>query len=179
MSRILLKTERLLLRRWRSQDLPAFAAMCSDPETMQFIGSGSTRTVEQTKRAVINFEREWDEKGFGLFALELLETNAFIGFTGLSEPTFLPEVMPVVEIGWRIQRTHWGHGYATEAARAALDFGLIDLELPNIISIFQVENEASRKIVSKIGMRFDRQTIDPTCDRVVEVYRLSNRNNPS
>ena len=168
-----LKTERLLLRRWRAEDLNAFAEMCSDPEVMQFIGSGATRSFQQTERAIETFELEWEERGFGLFAVEVLDDNKFIGFTGLSQPAFLPEIMPTVEIGWRLAREQWGRGYATEAARAALEFGLVDLELPNIVSVFQIENEASRNVIRKLGMHFDRRTGDPTCNRAVEVYRIS------
>ncbi|MGB7373298.1 GNAT family N-acetyltransferase [Pontixanthobacter sp.] len=173
MTSISLKTERLLLRRWRAEDVEPFAAMCADPKVMQFIGSGATRSLEQTEKSIEVFERQWEEKGFGLFAIEVLDESAFIGFTGLSEPSFLPEIMPAVEIGWRLSREHWGQGYATEAAREALEFGLKDLDLPDIVSIFQIENEASRNVIVKLGMHFDRRTNDPTCDRVVEVYRKS------
>lgn len=173
MTRISLKTERLLLRRWCSDDIEPFAAMCLDPEVMRFIGAGNTRTRQQTEKSIEAFEREWDEKGFGLFAVELLQKKTFIGFTGLSEPTFLPEIMPAVEIGWRLARKNWGRGYATEAAQAVLEFGLENLRLPAIVSIFQIENAASRNVIEKLGMLFDRQTLDPTCNRSVEVYRKS------
>lgn len=173
MTGISLRTERLLLRRWRSEDVEAFAAICRDPKVMQFIGSGATRSLQQAEKSIETFECQWEERGFGLFAVEVLDDNAFIGFTGLSEPSFLSEIMPTVEIGWRLAREHWGRGYATEAARAALKFGLEDLGLPDIVSIFQIENEASRNVIRKLGMHFDRRTNDPTCNRVVEVYRKS------
>lgn len=168
-----LRTERLLLRRWRFDDIEPFAAMCRDPEVMRYIGAGNTRTRQQTEKSIEAFEREWDERGFGLFAVEILENKAFIGFTGLSEPTFLPEIMPAVEIGWRLAREHWGRGYATEAAKAALKLGMEDLRLPAIVSIFQIENAASRNVIEKLGMHFDRQALDPTCNRLIEVYRKS------
>ena len=101
----------------------------------------------------------WEEKGYGLFAVELL------GFTGLAEPAFLAEIMPAVEVGWRFARQSWGNGFATEAARAALDFGLVKLGIPEIVSIHQVDNHASGRIVQKLGMRFDRDTLDQTCGR--------------
>ena len=164
-------TERLLLRRWKDDDLDAFAAMSADCEVMRFIGDGGTRTREQCARTIRNFELEWDEKGYGLFALELRDSGEFIGFTGLSDPEFPPEVMPAVEIGWRLARAHWGKGYATEAARAALAFGLEDRALPAIVSIFQAGNDGSRRIIENLGMERDRLTIDPTCGRPVEVYR--------
>lgn len=166
-----LRTDRLLLRRWRPDDLDPFASLCRDPEVMKFIGPGKIRNRQQTKKSIEAFEQEWQEKGFGPFAVELLESRSFIGFTGLSTPTFLPEIMPAVEIGWRLARDHWGQGYATEAAQASLKFGLEYLRLPAIVSIIQRDNKASRKVIKKIGMCFDRETRDPSCGRAVEVYR--------
>jgi len=166
-------TSRLLLRRWRGEDIEPFAAMCSDPEVMRYIGSGDTRTREQAAAAILTFETMWEEQGYGLFAVELLGSEQLIGFTGLAEPTFLPEIMPAVEVGWRFARQSWGNGFATEAARAALDFGLVKLELPEIVSIHQVDNRASGRIMQKLRMQFDRETLDQTCGRLVRVYRTS------
>jgi RimJ/RimL family protein N-acetyltransferase len=165
-------TARLLLRRWRFEDLEPFAAMCSDPEVMRYIGSGSTRSYEQAAASVRTYEAQWEEKGYGLFAVELLASNHLIGFTGLADPDFLPEIMPAVEVGWRFARQAWGHGYATEASRAALEFGLETLGIPEIVSIHQAENSASGRIMQKLGMRFDRETLDPSCGRLVHVYRI-------
>ncbi len=99
--------------------------------------------------------------------MELRATGELIGFTGLAVPEFLPEVMPAVEIGWRLGRPSWGQGLATEAAREALRFGLIDRGLERIISIAQVGNDASERIIGKLGMRLEQETVDPTCDRLV------------
>lgn len=173
MSKPVITTSRLLLRRWRSDDVEPFAAICSDPEVMRYIGSGDTRTREQAAAAILAFEWEWEEKGCGLFAFEVLGSNHLIGFSGLAEPTFLPEIMPSIEVGWRFARQSWGNGFATEAARAALDFGLVKLGMPEIVSIHQVGNHASARIMQKLGMRFDRETLDQTCDRLVRVYRTS------
>lgn len=164
-------TERLLLRRWRAEDVAPFAAICGDPEVMRFIGAGATRTPAQAAASIRGFERAWDAQGYGLFALERREGGELIGFTGLSDPTFLPEILPAVELGWRLARASWGRGYATEAARAVLDFAERELGLRGIVSVFQSENAASARIVRKLGMRFERQTRDPSCGRLVEVYR--------
>lgn len=168
-----IRTRRLLLRRWRAEDVEPFAAMGRDREVMRYIGSGATRTHEQAVLSVQAFEREWEEQGYGLFAVELLDGARMIGFTGLAHPTFLPEIMPAVELGWRFSRSSWGKGYATEAAGAALDFALVQLRLPEVVSIFQAENHASARIVRKLGMRFDRETVDPTCGRLIEIYRAT------
>jgi len=173
MSKPEIRTSRLLLRRWRDEDLDPFAALCADPEVMRHVGSGGTRTHEQAAAAIGAFESIWDEKGYGLFAVELRRNRRLIGFAGLSEPTFLPEIMPAIEVGWRFARQAWGNGYATEAARAALDFGLATLRIPEIVSIHQLENHASARIMQKLGMRFDREVLDRTCGRWVNVYRTS------
>jgi len=171
MSQPSLNTERLLLRRWREADIEPFAAMCSDPEVMRYVGSGATRPSAKAQASIQAYEREWDQKGFGLFAVERLEDGRFLGFTGLTVPSFLPEVMPTVEIGWRFASQTWGNGYASEAAQAALNFGLQTLGLPAIVAIYQTENRASERIMEKLGMRFDRDAIDPTCGRSIRVYR--------
>lgn len=167
-----LKTNRLNLRRWRKEDHGPFAAICADPEVMQFIGDGSTRTAEQASRGIAHFENEWEEKGYGLFAVELRETNELIGFTGLTHPDFMPELLSSVEIGWRFGKRHWGKGYATEAAVEALAFGIRTPAIVEIVSICQLGHIASTRIMQKIGLKFDRRMIDPTCNRKVEVYRL-------
>ena len=164
-------TDRLLLRRWSAQDVEPFAAICSDPEVMRHIGTGATLSAAQAGASIDRFERAWDENGYGLFAVDLRESGRMIGFAGLSQPDFLPEIMPAVELGWRFARESWGNGYATEAARAALEFALGDRGIEAIVSIFQRENRASAGIVRKLGMRFDRETRDPTCGRAVEVHR--------
>jgi RimJ/RimL family protein N-acetyltransferase len=168
-----IRTSRLLLRRWRAEDVEPFAAICGDPEVMRYISSGTIRTHEQSALSVQAFERAWEENGYGLFAVELAGRDQMIGFTGLASPNFLPEILPTVELGWRFARSVWGNGYATEAARAALDFALVQLQLPEVVSIYQADNHASARIVQKLGMRFDRETVDPTCGRSIEVYRAT------
>lgn len=166
------ETDRLLLRRWLDTDRAPFAEICADPEVMRYIGNGSTRTAEQASKAITKFESEWVEKGYGLFAVEQKKTGMLIGFTGFSWPGFLPEILPSVEIGWRFSKDSWGNGYASEAALAALAYGTSNLALTDIVSIYQIGNGASERIMQKLGLVFDRRTIDPTCERDVAVYRL-------
>ena len=168
-----LSTERLVLRRWNDDDLEAYAAMCADPDVMRWIGRGTTLSPKACAEEIASFERDWDEHGFGLFATELRGSDRFLGFIGLSVPEFLPEVLPAVEIGWRIARDAWGQGLATEGARAALRFGLSELELGRIISIHQVGNLASARIMEKLEMHFERRTVDPSCGRPLNVYQIS------
>ena len=167
-----INTERLLLRGWKSDDHAPFAAMCGDADVMRYIGSGKTKTADDAARYIASFQEEWRKRGFGLFAVEDKQTGDLIGFTGLSSPDFLPEVLPSVEIGWRFSKSNWGKGFASEAATAALAFAVNELGITDIVSIYQIENSASARIMQKLGMVFDRRTIDPTCEREVEVYRL-------
>jgi RimJ/RimL family protein N-acetyltransferase len=168
-----LSTERLLLRRWRQEDLDPYAELCADPAVMRWIGTGRVRTREECAKAISAFERAWDEHGFGLFALELQGSGRLIGFVGLSVPDFLPEILPSVEIGWRLAADQWGKGLATEGARATLAFGFGQAGLDRIVSIHQVGNDASGRIMEKLGMRLERETVDPSCGRRVLVYEIT------
>lgn len=168
-----LQTPRLLLRRWRGDDVGALAEIYGDPEVMRFIGDGSVRDRAQTAAGLALMEREWDERGLGLFAVEVRETGQLAGWVGLAVPTFLPEVLPAVEIGWRLGRPLWGRGIATEGARAVLRFGFVDCGLDRIISIRHVDNRASGRVMDKIGLRFDRRTVVPPHGQPVEVYAMT------
>jgi RimJ/RimL family protein N-acetyltransferase len=169
----MLLTERLVLRRWRPEDLEPYAEICADTEVMRWIGKGQVRTREECARALASFERAWEYRGFGLFALELRSARGLIGFVGLSVPDFLPEILPSVEIGWRLAAAHWGKGLATEGARAALAFGFGQVGLDRIVSIHQLGNGASGRIMEKLGMRLERETVDPSCARPVRLYEIT------
>jgi RimJ/RimL family protein N-acetyltransferase len=136
------------------------AAINADPEVMRWIGDGTPVDLEATAAATARAERHWEEHGFGLFAVELRATGELVGFTGLNVPRTLPEIMPAVEIGWRLGREHWGQGLATEAARAALRFGFTDRGLDRIVGIHRTGNAASARVMHKLGMHLDRDTTD-------------------
>ncbi|RZU37754.1 RimJ/RimL family protein N-acetyltransferase [Streptomyces sp. BK022] len=170
---VTLRTPRLILRRWREEDVAPMAAVHADPVVMRWIRDGGTRDEEQTRRGIRAWESEWESEGFGLFAVEIRSTGELAGFTGLSVPRFLPEVLPAVEVGWRLGRAHWGQGLATEAATAAVRFGFEERGLERLVSIAQVGNDASERIMAKLGMRPVRETVHPTCDRRVRVFALS------
>ena len=166
-------TPRLVLRRWRDDDIEPMAAINADPEVMRWIGTGSVRDLEQTRSGIAAIERQWEASGYGLFAIEERASGVLLGFTGMAVPYFLPEVMPSVEIAWRLGRQHWGKGIATEASAAALGFGLIDRGLDRIIAIVQIGNDASERIMIKLGMHEERQTIDPATGRPLRVYEIT------
>ncbi|MFC5907878.1 GNAT family N-acetyltransferase [Streptacidiphilus monticola] len=169
-----LRTARLLLRGLRTEDLDAgLAEMHADPEVMRYIRDGSTQDRTQAAQFLDARQRDWQEQGFGLFAVESLADGAFVGWVGLAVPAFLPEILPAVEIGWRLRRPCWGRGYATEAARAALAFGFTDAGLDRIVSVRHVDNSASGRVMAKLGLRPERRTTVPGHGRPVEVCAIS------
>ncbi|SCE93534.1 ribosomal-protein-alanine N-acetyltransferase [Micromonospora mirobrigensis] len=148
-----LGTDRLVLRRWRSQDREPFAALNADPEVMEHFPATMTRA--ESDALVDRIEAGFDEHGFGLWAVEIADTGQFIGFTGLSVPNFRAHFTPAVEIGWRLCRSSWGHGYASEAARRALDFAFDDAGLPEVVSFTSTTNLGSQAVMRRIGMAHD------------------------
>jgi len=140
---------------------------------MRWIEDGRTPTFEESRRAIEGFERSWAQHGVGLFALEEKVSAELIGFVGLSIPNFLPEILPSVEIGWRLARHAWGKGFATEGACAALSFGFSRPELERIVSIHQLGNVGSGRIMRKLGMRLERETVHPSNKRPLRVYEIS------
>lgn len=145
-----LRTNRLWLRRWRPSDLEAFAALNADPRVMQFFPSVLSR--EESDALAARFQLHFDRHEFGLWAVEVPGVAAFAGFIGLSVPSFTTHFTPCVEIGWRLAADHWGHGYATEGARAVLTLGFETLGLPEIVSFTTVDNHRSRRVMERIGM---------------------------
>jgi len=144
---------RLLLRQWRDADLEPFAALNADPEVMRHFPARLGRA--QSDELAVHARAALAERGWGLWAVEVAGGPPFIGFVGLSVPRFEAHFTPAVEIGWRLGRAHWGHGYATEAARAALAFGFHDLSLDEIVSFTTVANERSRRVMERLGMTRD------------------------
>ncbi|SJZ34741.1 Protein N-acetyltransferase, RimJ/RimL family [Marinactinospora thermotolerans DSM 45154] len=168
-----IETPRLLLRRWREEDVAPFAAINSDPQVMRWIGDGTVRDLDQTRAQVAAIERGWEERGFGLFALELRESGELVGFTGLAVPRFLPEVLPAVEIGWRLGRPFWGRGLAGEAARATLRSAFLEHRLERVVGIARTENTASIRVMRRLGMRRERTTVLPGTHHSVVVYEIT------
>jgi RimJ/RimL family protein N-acetyltransferase len=148
-----LRTSRLSLRRWREADLEPFAALNAHPQVMEHFPAPMTR--EQSDDLVRRIEVGFEEHGYGLWALEVLATGEFIGFTGLSNPSFEAHFTPAVEIGWRLARSAWGNGYAPEAARAALAFGFDKVGLKEVVSFTAIPNVRSQSVMRKIGMTHD------------------------
>jgi RimJ/RimL family protein N-acetyltransferase len=148
-----LRTDRLALRRWRESDLEPFAALNADPEVRRYFPKRMNRAESD---ALAEGQRELiDERGWGLWAVEVIGGAPFIGFVGLAEPRFQAHFTPAVEVGWRLAREHWGHGYATEAAREALAFAFGELALDEVVSFTSAINERSRRVMERLGMTHD------------------------
>jgi RimJ/RimL family protein N-acetyltransferase len=144
-----LRTERLLLRPWRSEDRAPFAALNADPRVMEWFPA--LMTAAESDAVADRIETLFQENGWGLWAVEIPGAVPFIGFVGLN-PSEATLGFPSVEIGWRLAAEHWGKGYAPEAAVEALRFGFEDLSLDEIVSFTSVGNAKSRRVMTKIGM---------------------------
>ena len=148
-----LETARLRLRSWRAADRGPFAALNADPGVMRHIADGRPLDGAASDALLARLQEHWRRHGFGLWAAEVRATGALAGFVGLAIPSFLPSVLPAVEVGWRLGREHWGHGYATEGARAAVDHGLGALGLAQVLSIIHPDNARSIRVAERLGMR--------------------------
>lgn len=147
------RTSRLRLRQWRPEDWPAFAAMNADPKVARYLAAPLDAAASAT--LLERIEAEWRECGFGLWALEVADRAEFIGFAGLHR---VPETLafaPAVEVGWRLLPQHWDHGYATEAAAAALADGFTRAGLTEVVSFTTLANIRSQRVMQRLGMRRD------------------------
>lgn len=145
----MLETSRLILRQWSESDLDTWAEMNADPKVMEFFNNTLTReeSISMCKR----LKAFIDEKGYGLWALELKETSSFLGFLGISDQNFPFSREPVQEIGWRLKKSAWGNGYATEAGREVLDQFKERFEV--IYSVTAKNNLRSRAVMERLGLK--------------------------
>jgi RimJ/RimL family protein N-acetyltransferase len=164
----MIETERLLLRAWQPSDVAPFAALNADPDVTRYL-SGPMRR-DESDELLARIRGHWQQHGFGLYAVEVKDSGAFIGFVGLAIPSFLPDVLPAVEVGWRLAREHWGKGYATEGARASVRHGFYELGLRQIISIIDPANAASVRVAERLDMTRGRDRIHPVTRMRLAVY---------
>lgn len=127
--------------------------MNADPVVMEYFPE--TYTEERTRQFVERIRERWRELGYGLWAVERKDSGRFIGYVGLWRATFPARFTPAVEVGWRLAADQWGCGYATEGARAALDYGFETLGLDEIVSFTSVLNLRSIGVMERLGMRRD------------------------
>jgi RimJ/RimL family protein N-acetyltransferase len=150
---VTLSNGRVCLRRWRDEDREAFAAMNCDARVMEFFRSCLSRV--ESDAMVDRIEKHFGEHGFGLWAVEVPGVAPFVGFAGLDVARFSAHFTPCVEVGWRLAFAHWGHGYATEAARLALGYAFGPLALSDVVSFTSAANSRSRAVMERLGMRRD------------------------
>jgi len=150
---VTLKTDRLILRHWREADAQPFAAINANPVAMRYMPV--TFGLEVTRRLIRQFEEHFHAHGFGVWAVEAPGVAPFIGFLGLQHVGFEAHFTPAVEVGWRLSPAHWGKGYATEAAKAALRFGFENLNLDQIVAFTVPANKPSWSVMERIGMTRD------------------------
>jgi RimJ/RimL family protein N-acetyltransferase len=182
-SKILLTTNRLILRTWKPNDTLLMAAINADSQVMKHFPSTQNLTATQTLIDRIN--QHYEKFGYTLNAIETKDTGEFIGFVGLNHPqfdipNFTPHSAPIVEIGWRLSSKHWNKGYATEAAKAVLHHAFTTLNLNEIISFTVVANTPSIHVMEKIGLHhatnddFDHPKLDEQSPlRRHVLYRLT------
>ena len=144
-----LRTQRLILRRWRESDREPFARLNGDPEVMRYFVAPHTRS--ESDAAVDRIMEDFERNDHGLWAVEIPGEASFIGYTGLWHPPY----MQVVEVGWRLDKPYWGKGYATEAARAAVADGFERVGLNEIVSFTSPLNTPSIRVMERLGMTHD------------------------
>jgi RimJ/RimL family protein N-acetyltransferase len=170
------ETDRLVLRRFAPDDLDRLAEVFAAPEVWRFpYGRGFTR--DETATFLDAQIAQWDACGVGCWVAIERARDAVVGYVGLSVPTFLPEILPALEVGWRLHPDVWGRGYATEGASAALDQAFTTLGLDGVCSIPQTDNPASVRVAERLGMWREKTMRLPATDRRgavdAEIYRIT------
>ncbi|WP_271855739.1 GNAT family N-acetyltransferase [Patiriisocius marinus] len=168
----ILKTERLGLRLWKASDYFPFAEICADLEVMKHFPNVLKK--EEAFSLITRFNLHYEKEGYTYFAVDILETKSnlpvFIGFTGIMKQTYESPFTPNVDIGWRLAINAWGNGYATEAAKACLDYAIKNLEIKTIISVASNINTPSINVMKKIGMHYSGEFNHP---KLVESSNLN------
>jgi len=149
-----LRTERLVLRGFREEDLDAWAEISADGEVAQWVGDPDGLSREQSWRRMAYFMGHWELRGCGQWALVEHDTGDLVGRAGLLQP----EGWPGLEVGWLVARRHWGKGYAPEAGRAAIDWARSALGADHIISLIEDHNHRSARVAEKLGMTVQGRT---------------------
>ncbi len=174
----ILETDRLILRTWVDEDLESMFAINQDPKVMEYFPS--LQNLEMTKNFIDKVNTHFENHGYSLYASARKDTKEFIGFIGLLIADFESHFTPATEIGWRLSSNHWGQGFATEGAKAVLDYAFRELKIPEIVSFTAAGNSKSIKVMQKIGLQhnerddFDHPKLEDTSPLKRHVlYRLS------
>ncbi|HEY0173958.1 MAG TPA: GNAT family N-acetyltransferase [Pyrinomonadaceae bacterium] len=146
-----LRTERLVLRTFREDDLDGYAAMTADPEVTRHLGDGRPLSRADAWRQMAMILGHWQLRGYGMWAVEESATGRLAGRVGF----FKPEGWPGFELGWTLAREFWGRGYATEGARAALEYGFNELGRERVISLIRPDNAPSVRVAERLGEKLE------------------------
>lgn len=149
---IYIETSRLILRDWKKSDKEAFRKLNSDERVMKYFPE--VLSPEETDDFYNAIQEELENYKFGLYAVELKENKEFIGFIGFHKAVFASDFTPCIEIGWRLKKDAWSKGYATEGAKACIEYGFNELDIEEIYSFAAVINKSSQNVMKKIGLRY-------------------------
>ena len=171
------QSERLGFRHWVNDDIVPFAEMCNDPLVMEFFPK--KLTLQETNALIERIKKHFIEKGYGLYAVDRLNTQTFIGFIGFATPGFEAYFTPCVEIGWRLKKESWDQGFATEGALKCLEYGFQQLNFQDVFSFTSEINQRSIRVMQKIGMQkvgtFDHPLVEEGSKlRKHVLYKISN-----
>lgn len=165
------ETERLLLRTWTEDDLDELAAVFAEPAVWHFPFRRGL-TMEESERFLDRQVDHWATHGFGTWAVEVKGDGRLAGYIGLSIPNWLPQVLPAVEVGWRLRPDLWGRGLATEGGGASIRYGFDELDLDRVIALVMPDNVASLRVAAKLGMVKASDTWDGERGVPLEVHQI-------
>jgi RimJ/RimL family protein N-acetyltransferase len=167
-----LLTSRLRIRNWTRDDLAPLAEIFAKPRVWKYpFGRGFSE--EETTTYLMRKIESQDAGLVSPSAVEEITDGRLIGYVALSPPDWLPEIMPCIEIGWRLDPHYWGRGLATEGARALLEYGFTEMSLDEIFAIYEPDNVASGRVMQRLGMSFERETTHPWFKRPLHIHHLS------
>lgn len=163
MTNYIIKTERLGLRNWQTKDIAPAKLMNANEAVMEFFPS--IWSQKQTEYFIQKMRKHFRKHAFCYFAVDELKTGKFIGFIGLMNQTYTTPFAPFIDIGWRLLPEAWGNGFATEGAKACLDFASVELKLNEVYAIAPALNKKSQRVMEKLGMKFQSTFTHPKIDK--------------
>jgi RimJ/RimL family protein N-acetyltransferase len=167
-----LTTERLILRPLRLDDLDDLAVLHAQPSFWRYpFQRGWSR--DETEAFLERTVHAYSDPGIAVSAVVVRHTGELAGWAGLSIPAFLPEILPAVEVGWRLGEQHRGRGYATEAGSAWVRYGFEELHLDKIVSVNEFDNVASGAVMRRLGFTLERETTHPAFGVPLHVTSLA------
>ncbi len=166
---IYIETSRLIIRSWKEEDLKEFGRLNSDEAVMRYFPK--TLSEGETDAFYEAIQEEFKTHNYGLYAVEVKENREFIGFIGFHEATFDMDFTPCIEIGWRLKKEAWGHGYATEGAKACIKYGFEQLGFREIFSFTAEINKPSENVMKKLGMSYIKEFNHPRVEDKSPLYK--------